>query len=162
MRWPALSVHDRMMLRVNKTATCWLWTGAHLEKGYGRMSVPVEGKTVVRSTHRIAWELYHGPVPDGMLVCHRCDTPACVNPDHLFLGTHSDNHRDSYQKGRRRPPRFVGTGENNPSAKLKEADVIAIRKLRGEGIGCAAIARRFGVSEALVRRIDRRVIWRHL
>ena len=68
---------------------CWLWLGFISPDGYG-----------TRLAHRRAWELARGPIPDGMLVCHRCDVRHCVNPDHLFLGTHLDNMRDMIRKGR--------------------------------------------------------------
>ena len=74
---------------------CWIWTGAEL-KGYGRMVV--NGKYL--RAHRISWELYRGPIPDGLLVLHHCDVPACVNPDHLYLGSDLDNMRDRLRRGR--------------------------------------------------------------
>lgn len=75
---------------------CWLWTGHIQVNGYGLASY--RGKTTM--AHRASWMMENGPIPKGMLVCHHCDTRACVRPDHLFLGTHSDNMRDMYRKGR--------------------------------------------------------------
>lgn len=77
---------------------CWLWVATLSSTGYGMFTVR---RGLRAATHRFSWELHFGPIPDGLLVCHHCDVPACVRPDHLFLGTHADNARDSVQKGRR-------------------------------------------------------------
>jgi hypothetical protein len=76
---------------------CLLWPGAHTASGYGLVPFPVRGK--LQGTHRMAYRLAKGEIPQGMFVCHRCDTKACMNPDHLFLGTQFDNMRDAVSKG---------------------------------------------------------------
>lgn len=85
---------DRAVLDPN--TGCWLWPGSSNPQGYGRISW--KGKQ--RQVTHVSYEHFKGPVPKGMLVCHKCDTPACYNPDHLFLGTHLDNRRDQIKKGR--------------------------------------------------------------
>lgn len=80
---------------------CWLWTGAMTKSGYGRFIVSIPGsKAITKRAHRVSFELYKNKIPNGMFVLHKCDIPACVNPDHLFLGTHTDNIRDSVKKKR--------------------------------------------------------------
>lgn len=90
----------RFMKHVNKTDTCWLWTGSIDVSGYG--DCWFRGKT--DGAHRVAWLIFNGEITDGLFVLHRCDNPKCVNPEHLFLGTHSDNMRDASSKGRLKTP----------------------------------------------------------
>jgi hypothetical protein len=104
MREPA---ETRFWRKVHKTKDsvngCWLWRG-HASKGYGLFAE--DGLKARKRVHRFSWELHFGEIPTGMLVCHKCDVPRCVRPDHLFLGTHKDNHDDMVRKGRRhRGPR---------------------------------------------------------
>jgi hypothetical protein len=82
--------------KVNPETGCWMWTGGGESNGYGRISI--NGKRV--KAHQAAWILFKGPIPKGMCICHKCDTPGCVNPGHLFLGTMTDNMRDKINKGR--------------------------------------------------------------
>lgn len=118
---------------------CWIWTGAATSRGYGHMW---DG-TAYEKAHRLSYKLHHGPIPSGMHVCHRCDNPSCINPDHLWLGTPRANVRDCIAKGRAK--RGVLFGEASPSAKLSSSDVDLIRSVPlGYGTG-VALARRFGV-----------------
>lgn len=89
---------DRFWSNVDKSGECWVWTGNRLPSGYGRFSRN-------GSAHRIAYQLTYGEIPPGMCVCHRCDNPPCVRPDHLFLGTHAENMRDRDAKGRGKLPK---------------------------------------------------------
>lgn len=90
-----LSVQERIENKLDKSSGCWLWTGA-LSHGYGSITIKRESKLV----HRVYWELINGDIPKGMCVCHHCDNPPCVSPEHLFLGTPTDNNRDRDEKGR--------------------------------------------------------------
>lgn len=91
------TLEERLFAQVNKTEDgCWEWTGVCDSNGRGKMSI----HNKERSTHRLSWELHNGPIPDGLLVCHKCDNPPCLRPDHLFLGTQKDNMQDAIKKGR--------------------------------------------------------------
>lgn len=80
---------------------CWLWQGSHNGKGYGELSQYALNKTLKpMRAHRLSWEIHNGKIPDGMCICHHCDNPRCVNPNHLFMGTHKDNMHDASVKGR--------------------------------------------------------------
>lgn len=130
--------------RVDRTGDCWVWKLKPATKfGYCRFSKML--------AHRKAWEITHGPIPKGMQVCHHCDNPKCVRPEHLFLGTQEDNVHDMMGKGRMKPT--ASFGEKNHSAKITSADVNEIRKLAVTGIKQVRIAERFGVSTAQISRI---------
>jgi FixJ family two-component response regulator len=107
---------------------------------------------------RVAWELEHGPIPDGLFVCHRCDTPLCVNAAHLFVGTPAENTRDMHAKGRAPDQK----GSRHGMAKLSEADAARVLNRLASGESCASIARAFGVSGTTVSMIKNRVHWRHV
>lgn len=98
----------RLWERVDKSGDCWLWTGPCNNKGYGVFGIGHSGKT---TTHRLSWELTFGVVPAGLFVLHRCDNPPCCRPEHLFIGTNSDNIKDSVAKGRFR----AGFKEKHPA-----------------------------------------------
>lgn len=128
---------------------CWLWLGASSPIGHG--SVAVFGK--VKRAHRVSWEVYRGPIPQGMCVCHKCDNPYCVNPDHLFLGTQTDNLRDMKQKRRH------AFGSKNGMARLTPEKIIAIRADKRKP---RFIAADYGISANHVWQIKSRARWGHI
>lgn len=125
---------------------CWVWTGTQAVNGYGHWPSGQRGRALL--AHRVAWELVNGPIPDGMSVLHHCDKPPCVNPEHLWLGTHAQNMADMARKGRSR------------STKLIEEQVLSIRARANESH--RALGREFGVSKTTITSIIARRIWRHL
>lgn len=133
---------------------CWIWQGSRFPSGYGALTTPIK----TYRTHRYAWEIEHGPIPAGMLVCHHCDNRPCVRPDHLFLGTTADNAADRESKGRGNP----GHGIAQPSAKVTDDDVREIRRLASTGMMQKEIGRRFGIAQPTVSGIVRRVTWAHI
>lgn len=131
---------------------CWLWNGTKLSNGYGQFW---DGKKI-RLAHRCSFVYTHGKIPDGGLVLHKCDNPRCVNPRHLFVGSHHDNAKDMISKGRS----LFGRRANG--VKLKEDEVREILSLKGQGLYLKQVADRFGVHLSLIHLIWRRRIWKHL
>jgi hypothetical protein len=152
------TITERFWSKVQKTETCWLWT-AYYDRikcgGYGRINF--NGKPGVLA-HRAAWMLTNGPIPAGLCVLHRCDTPRCVRPDHLFLGTNADNMADRDAKGRRHAPR----GEASGSAKITEAQVRFIRAELAKGRGCPTLAAQFGLDRTTIWQIGKKKLWAHV
>lgn len=133
---------------------CWLWTGAAKENGYGAFSF--RGRCSY--AHRVSFQMHHGPIPLGMHVCHRCDTPACVNPAHLFLGTAKENYADMRRKGRGKGP-ALGSA-HTPACKLTAKQAKEIIQQRRAGGSLKAIAARFSVSDSTVSMVARGKTWR--
>lgn len=176
---------DRFMRKVDQSAAseCWLWIGATRPNGYGNFLLG--GRTT--GAHRAAWSLLKGEIPTGMQVCHRCDTPSCVNPEHLFLGTQQDNLNDMGAKGRRVVAPHDGS--NNPMfgrrhshearqaqsirararmgslhnrATIDEVMARAIKDFCARGAGSTEVAAQLGVSIHVVRGIRSGKNWRHI
>jgi len=133
---------------------CWIWQRGK-RKGYGQFGLPLTKATT--RAHVAAYEAFVGPVPDGMLVRHRCDVRACCNPAHLETGTHVDNMRDRYERGR--CARLCG--ERNPGAKLSKHQIDVIHELRAEGLLLREIAAVVGCSLQNVSYILNGKTWSH-
>jgi hypothetical protein len=137
--------------RLNSDTGCVEWVGSRNTGGYGHLMV--HGK--LRTAHRVAFEIAHGPLPEGAHVLHRCDNPSCINPEHLFLGTHCENMADMKTKGRN----ISFQGERHACARLTEEIVVRIRQ------DCRRhpeVAADYGVSRSTVAMIRRRKIWKHV
>ncbi len=142
---------ERFWRHVDKSGECWLWTATLATTGYGQFW---DGTRLV-GAHRFSWELVNGPIPDGLYACHRCDVRACVNPDHLFLGTHADNMQDCVEKGR------TAKGLRNAWTKLTDEQVRQILLLRPH-TRPSVLARQFGVSPQTICDITKRRRWQHV
>lgn len=155
---PKKPLSERFWPKVNKTETCWLWTAAKHEFGYGVIGCPDrKGKNL--KAHRVSYYLHYGPIPFGMSVLHRCDVPQCVNPYHLFLGTQRDNVDDMIDKGR-----FGaignGKGENSPNSKLTWDQVTQIRELYKIWFSMESLSGMFPTSKSNIKKIISLKIWK--
>ncbi len=149
-RYP-LSVKERFDLKwtPEPNTGCWLWTAFCDHKGYGKFSFHSRH----RFAHRASWEIHRHPIPVGLFVCHHCDTPACVNPDHLFLGTQADNKQDGVKKGRYQGGLW---GEAHRFSKLTEAQVAEIR---ASNLSQSKLAKAYGVCQSNICRVKKRETW---
>lgn len=128
---------------------------------YGRFCI---GKLEFKS-HRVSWVINFGEIPEGMLVCHHCDNPICVNPDHLFIGDHFDNQRDCQKKFRRKfntNPRPSTQGEKHVRAKITTQDVLEIRELRSNGYTYKDLAKKFNLGKTTISHITKKRNWKHV
>ena len=153
-------LEERFWAKVDRRgdAECWEWTACRAPSGYGRIGIGQQRDTDY--AHRVSWRLHFGEIPDGLYVCHRCDNPPCVNPAHLFLGTHAENMRDAQVKGRvRNNPR---RGESNGWAKLTDATVRDARRLWASGTSMRSLAKRYGVTFRTMDDAVKGLSWRHV
>jgi HNH endonuclease len=127
---------------------CWNWAGAKI-RGYGYFRVGPKQK----KAHRVAYELFKGPIPEGLFVCHHCDNPSCVNPEHLYAGTAKDNRRDTIVRNRANPQR----GEGRYNARLTED---AVRDIRSKQMLQREYAAKYGVGQTMISAIQRGVRWK--
>ena len=148
--------------KVKKTNYCWFWFGRKTNTGYGSIRFTNKKKTGPKSTqaHRISWIFFRGPIPANMFVLHKCDIRNCVNPEHLFLGTHTDNMRDKWDKGRGFHPNKKGT-HNFYCAKFTKEEAIQIRELRtNKNMKITDIMKQFPASESTIGAIIRKESYR--
>lgn len=139
--------------QVDKSSTCWLWLGTKDKNGYGLYYRQYHN----HRAHREAYELTHGPIPEGMLVLHRCNNPPCVNPLHLEVGTNRDNMLYCIRSGRhvwQIRPECAQSGEKRANAKLRAEQVLVIRDLYSQGgYSHRRLGEMFGVSHTVIQRI---------
>jgi len=153
------SIHERFWNKIEYSADCWKWIGCIGTPGYGVLIVraPKTRKRILLHAHRISWFLHHHRDPKEMYVLHRCDNPSCVNPEHLFLGTHLDNIADMVKKGR------ASRGADRPTAKLSEQDVLTIRDQYSKGdITQKELGQQYNVEPTTIGQIVRRKTWTHI
>jgi len=136
-------------VRTGATKECWPWTASKLPNGYGQFWL----HSRIDKAHRVVYELSRGPIPSGLWILHTCDNRGCVNPAHLYAGTHKDNMRDMVIRGR------SNTGEKNQRHKLSSVEVAEIRKLRSWGMVQRDIAEHFGVAQTTVSKIATGLRW---
>lgn len=155
------SAEERFWAKVDKTGECWVWTASKRTNGYGQIG-STGGRWRPLQAHRVSWVLHFGPIPDGLWVLHRCDNRPCVRPDHLFLGTVTDNNRDMVAKGRAIKPEQHARGERASTAKLTADQVRELRAAHAAGESAKSLAARFGISTVMVGRIRNRRDRRHV
>lgn len=145
---------ERLMERTVKTESCWIWTGSKFPRGYGCISFCNKN----RSVHKLSYQIFIGPVSNGLEVCHKCNNKACLNPEHLYLASHKENLNHASRDG------LIPFGENGSNSKLKQIDVDEIRKIYKKykkGCGCHFLARKFFVSPSTINRITSGRTWKH-
>jgi hypothetical protein len=161
-----LSLRDRLLrnIKINSETNCWEWQLARSPRGYGLLTVrspqSPTGRAQLRA-NRASWLAFKGDIPSGILICHQCDNPPCVNPAHLFLGTPKDNNDDAIRKGRARMGCYA-VGEANVAAKLTTDDVREIRRLLSLNVVQRRIADRFDVAPSVICEISKRRAWAHV
>lgn len=134
---------------------CWIWIGCMFQRtGYGQFHY----KHHPYRAHRVSYIIHKGQIPEGMLVLHKCDVPCCVNPEHLYLGTHQDNANDMMRRGRNTPT----VGEKHPNHRLKEKDIREIRKKYENGVNIMKLSNEYGVAFQHIYRIVTRERWKHV
>lgn len=147
---------DRFLAKVDKGdgSTCWNWTASLAGKGYGQIKIPGTRRQIY--AHILSYQWFNGEIPEGQMVCHICDNPKCVKPDHLFLGSGKENLQDMKAKDRHLK------GERNKQVKLTEAKVNAIHDALEAGESTYSLADRFGVAQSTIFKISHGKLWEHI
>lgn len=152
---PRISIEQRLKNYVETKNGCWNFLGNKDKDGYGVFGY---GRGTQLRAHRASFQFHKKTSIDGFLVCHSCDNPSCINPNHLFLGNAKDNTQDMIKKGRR--ANLIGS--NHPLSKLSDIDVICIKQQRLLGKNLKDIANQFGITFQTVSEICKGKTWKHL
>lgn len=147
-----MQIPERVMNAVEKTDSCWVWTKGKLAGGYGQVVVNKQKWTA----HRLFYTAYNGPIPNGLLVCHTCDNPSCVNPEHLYCGTHKDNNRDTYT--RNRMPLRYGDRATNVAKLTKEAAI----EIKYSSLTSKELQQKHQVHQSQISRIRAGKTWKNI
>ena len=151
------AIETNFWRRVQKTPTCWLWTGRLDACGYGCVYIRDGERRRRIQAHRVAYALHHGALPGAdQVVRHRCHDPRCVRASHLAIGTHADNVQNRVRAG------HCARGERNGRAKLSAEDVLHIRARLARGESCSSVAREFALDRKTISALRARKTWRHL
>jgi hypothetical protein len=154
-----LTMEERFWMKVDRREEdeCWEWTAYRNAWNYGTFGCDdARGAPTMALAHRVSYELHKGPIPEGLVIRHKCDNPPYVNPNHLELGTGKDNTRDSVNRKR------FAIGERHPHAKLTDDKVREIKKLLAGGVSGLSIAKQFSVSGRSISDIKLNRSWKHL
>ena len=152
---------ERFWDKVSKSEGCWNWIASKYPCGYGAINI----RRKCFGAHRMSWLIHHGDIPDDCEVCHYCDDPSCVRPDHLYVATHAQNIKDMHSKGRGvYSPNFPPPpkGELNWKSRFKTEDILEMRSLSERGVSQRNIAILFKTSHPVIGRIIRRESWSHV
>lgn len=159
--WLTKSTEERFKINSSKPDKngCIKWLGALDKNGYGR--IKPKGHKRMR-VHRYSYEHFIGEIPEDYCVCHKCDNPSCVNPEHLFLGTNKENSLDREKKGRSARNLIGIPMKLLPNSKLTKEDVLRIRELIKEGTKQIDIAKMYNIHRSTVLHIKKRFTWYHI
>lgn len=162
LKAPFPNTLNRFWRKVVKTDSCWIWNASKRNKGYGAFVwVDRDGKITQGRAHRFSWQLVNGTIPFGLCVLHHCDNPACVRPEHLFLGTRADNNADMASKGRKvfgshKTPKFLckyKRGTEHHAFKYPNTILVQIKVDRLTGLSYPQLAKKYGISQGYCWRV---------
>lgn len=152
------STKCKILNRFTIVDQCWEWQGKINESGYGILNVRESGKKIDILAHRESYKIHKGEIPCGLCVLHKCDNTACINPEHLWVGTQKENAQDCVKKGRF----FNGHARSKASGKIKEEQVVEMRELYKNGISRKELQEKYKLSQSQVSGILTYKFWRHI